>query len=244
MTIAFQKNLWGQHERVQSWYDIARSVILEMGERVDLPETDYNRQIYAQVLVKLPQIEAIFDLVARTEDRERGKRALVSLIARSEAFPALDTLIRGVRKSKADLREAGLLHRNSNHAPLPSYEEIMAEVEDADEQPYSLKKHFGNYLCQHHPHFGWQSGTPLTLLQGGTVTPDFVSQKLGIAILIHTWKGHRHREAFCQDREKIRGLQQLGYYTLPFHGPELALKGGFRRALEYLDRFITDRKLT
>lgn len=241
----FQEGFWGISKRNMPWKDIIRSIILEIGNRPDLPETVYHKLIHGKLMTQLPASRRLVRSIVRTQDEEFGLRAIEKFYQLPASdMPAPDTVARMTREAKSELTSEGKLNRNTNPAnDNISFEELMVEAEERTANVYSgLEARFLAKIRTRFRNYVWDENKKLSITQGPfagqTRTPDILCERLTLAIEIDSLEFHLDRTSFTQDRQKMRILQYLGYYVLQFSGPELAMNYGISNALNEIQFFI------
>lgn len=244
LDMIMQLGLMGPPKRVEPWKDILRQIILEIGDRPDLHETEYNKIVAGKLYARLPATRRLVEAIIKTQDDDFALMAIEKYYQLSGIeMPAPDTIPRQIRIAKSELKEEGKLNRSNNDDDGVSFDELMVQAEEKTSNVYpGLEPRFLSAIRKRWPTENWEENKILLILQGpfaGQIkTPDILNERLQLALEVDSIEFHLDRTSFTHDRQKMRALQYLGYYVLMFSGPELAIPGGIERALDEIQYFI------
>jgi very-short-patch-repair endonuclease len=240
---------WGVTKRNLPWTDILRKIILEIGDRPDLTETEYHKMVAGKLMARLPSTKRLVESIARTQDVKFGLMAVEKWFQTSgKEMPAPDTVARQTRTVKAGLIKEKKLTRDNGNVDNTSFDELMVKVEEKTANVYpGLEPRFLAALRKRFPNCHWEENKTLQMQRGPfagqTRMPDIVCERLQLAIEIDSLEWHSDRTSFTTDRQKVRALQHLGYYVLSFSGPELTIVAGIDTALDEIQFFINHHQI-
>lgn len=248
-SIAWQQSFWGDSRRTLPWKNIIRRYILEIGDRPDLNESQYNRKVAGKFYSMLPATEQLLVAIGKMPGDLAYGRKLWEKYHQLPAvqIPAPDTIARATRAAKAELKTEGKLVRAApENDGDDSFAELLKQAEEVSGNYYSgiearfkliLKQRFSKCQWQENKSFQVNSGPH----RGRIVVPDFVCESLGLSIEIDSFQFHKDSDQFINDRQKARIMQGLDYYHLQFSGQELSIPGGFENAIREIEWFIERR---
>lgn len=242
--IGWQSDIFGGFSKGNSWKGIIISNLLEIGDRPDLSETDYNQIVGAELYASLPSMEQAIEAIVKSGDIKMGLEIMKAFFLQDASrVPAFDTIARQTREAKKELKDRGQLRRNYNKSESPSFDALLSSVEkDTGNWDSGIEARFKVSLRQRFPQYNFIH-KELKLPDGKIVKPDYICEELGLTIEIDSLEHHSNSFRFVADRQKARKVQFLGYRHLQFAATELSIQGGIQRALQEIELFINNRHL-
>lgn len=241
--IGWQGDMWGGFDKGNSWKGIIISIMLEMGDRPDLSETDYNQQVGAELYTSLPSMKQAIEAIVQSGDVKLGLEIMKAFFLQDASrVPAFDTTARQTRAAKEELKARNQLKRIHNGKDdALSFDALLSNVErDTGTWDSGIEARFKVALRQRFPQYNFIH-KDLKLPDGKIVKPDYICEELGLTIEIDSLEHHDNSFRFVADRQKSRKVQALGYRHLQFAATELSINGGMQRALQEIELFINGR---
>ena len=248
-TVSWQMGLLEDQEpqRLFSWIDMFMKILREkIGVKrwdvaTDEERKKLNKLIDYYLWIELPQTKQAIEAILETGDVEAGIEIVAALFS-DPNLPSSDTIARGKRQARENLREAGLLIDEPPPSPDPrSFDELLSQINPKEQ---SFTDRFIEAVIERFQKLEWQRYQKITLPNGLQITAALTCVPYKLIIEVDTWRNHRTRDKFSEDRLNSRQLAIHGWTCLRFSGSELSITGGFQRAMRHIATFIERKQAT
>jgi len=246
-SVGWQMGLLEDQEprRLFSWTDMFMKILrdkigLQRWERATEEERQHlNKLVDYYMWMELPQTREAIQSVLEAQEVEAGMEIVAALFTHPEV-PSADTIARQKRQARENLKQAGLLTEKPPFVPDPkTFDELLSQFKP--EGP-AFSEHFIEAVLDRFRDLDWEQHKQITLPNGLQMTATLACPSHSLVIEVDTWKEHRSRERFSEDRLLSRELAIFGWTCLRFSGSELSVVGGFERALRQIARWAERRQ--